>query len=155
MWIICISKIGFYSMSTTVLRCDVTKTLFRVSIINTQIFVQFFEQQAFRKPIVLAGGEPALGIAALRALVVQGGNCLTPGPNTVLTALPWTPHQDNRLCSASREKQTACHLIGISGAGIKILLSTFYCHAYSISQNGLNKQRGFPLPSPFSLVLVG
>lgn len=90
MWIICISKIGFYSMSTIVL--IFTKTLFRVSIINTQKFVQLFEQQAFRKLIVLAGGEPALGIPALRALVVQGGNHLSPGSNTVLTALLWAPH---------------------------------------------------------------
>lgn len=65
MWIIYISKIGFSSMSTIVL--IFTKTLFRASIINTQKFVQLFEPQAFRKPIVLAGGEPALGIPALRA----------------------------------------------------------------------------------------
>lgn len=61
-------RLGFILMSATVLRCDVEKTLFRVSIIDTQKFVQLSEQQAFRKPIILAGSEPAPGISALRAL---------------------------------------------------------------------------------------
>lgn len=79
-------------MSTTVLRCAVTKTLFGVTIINTQKFVQLFEQQAFRKPIVLAGGEASTGYTCPQSPGGPGGNRLTPGPNTVLTALLWAPH---------------------------------------------------------------
>lgn len=78
-------------MSTTVLRCAVTKTLFGVTIINTQKFVQLFEQQAFRKPIVLAGGKPALGVPALRALVVQEGTASLQGL-TLSSQLCCGPH---------------------------------------------------------------
>lgn len=83
---------------------------------------------------MLSGSEPALGICALGALVGQGGNRLAPGPRIVLTALLGAPHSDNRLCLVCREKQTACHLIGISRAGIKILLSKFYCHPLTLNE---------------------
>lgn len=80
-------SVGFIPMSTTVLRHDAEKAFFRVSIAGTQGFIQLFEWQTFRKPILLAAVIQALRTHAPRALVVHGGNCFTPGPSTALRVL--------------------------------------------------------------------
>lgn len=48
-------------MPTIVSRYDIEKTLLRVSITGTQKVVQLFNQQTFRRLMLLAGREPGAG----------------------------------------------------------------------------------------------
>ena len=54
-------RLGFTPMPTMVSRYDTEKTLFRVSITGTQKLVQLFNQQTFRRLMLLVGREPGTG----------------------------------------------------------------------------------------------
>lgn len=136
-------SVGFIPMSNTVLRCDVEKVFLGLVLQVLRDSFNSLSDKHFRSPSYWQAVNQALCTAAPRALVVHGGNCFTPGPTTALTALLHSRKQTG----VWREKRTACPLVGISWAWLRVLLNKFHHHPHSLNQNGPNKQKGFPLPS--------